>query len=151
MAVEIVEQCTGWSLWGVHRENGTDATGLDVYTVDVDDHGIDFVVRSRDGTKYSDIQVKTVRGISSYVFMTDDKFPLSDNFYLALVLLFEGSLPRCCLVPRSAWEQGHPEYLVHRDYIDRKSKPEYGINFSKRAIAALIQDYSMETVAATLK
>lgn len=125
--------------------------GLDVYTVDVDDHGIDFVVRSRDGKKYSDIQVKTVRGLSSYVFMSDDKFPLNDNFYVALVLLLDGSLPQCCLLPRSAWEQGHPEYLVHHDYIDRKSKPEYGINFSKHAVEALIRDYSMEAVAAFLK
>jgi len=125
--------------------------GLDVYTVDVDDHGIDFVVRSRDGKKYSDIQVKTVRGLSSYVFMSDDKFPLNDNFYVALVFLFEGAQPRCCLIPRFAWGEGHPEYLAHYDYIGRKSRPEYGINSSKRAVAALIQDYSMEAVAAALK
>jgi hypothetical protein len=125
--------------------------GLDIYSVEVDDHGIDFVVRSRDGMKYADIQVKTIRGLSSYVFMPDDKFPPKDNLYLALVLLPEGSPPKCCLVPRSAWGEGHPDYLVHHDYIGLKSKPECGINISARAVEAIVRDYSMDTMAALLK
>jgi len=125
--------------------------GLDVYTVEVDDHGIDFVVRSRDGARYADIQVKTIRGLSSYVFMPDDKFPPKDNLYLVLVLLSEGSPPKCCLLPRSAWGEGHPDYLVHHDYIGRKSKPECGVNISARAVEELIRDYSMDSMAALLR
>lgn len=125
--------------------------GLDVYTVEVDDHGIDFVVRSRDGTRYADIQVKTVRSLSTYIFMTDDKFPQKDNLYLALVVLLEGSAPRCCLLPRSAWGDGHPKYLVHHDYVGLKSKPECGINLTAKVVETLVRDYSMDTMAALLK
>ena len=73
------------------------------------------------------------------------------NFYVALVFLFEGAQPRCCLSPRFAWGEGHPEYLVHYDYISRKSKPGYGIRMSERVMEAIIQDYSMDSMAALLK
>lgn len=125
--------------------------GLDVYTVEVDDHGIDFVVRSRDGTRYADIQVKTVRSLSTYVFMTDDKFPQKDNLCLALVVLLEGSAPQCCLLPRSAWGEGHPKYLVHHDYVGLKSKPECGINLTTKVIEAVMTNYSPDVMAASLK
>ena len=95
---------------------------LDIFTAEIDDHGIDVVVRSRDGNRYADIQVKTVRSLT-YVFMTDEVFPLRNNLYVALVLLFEGQPPQLCLIPQSAWEHKHA-YLVHHDYVGLKSKPE---------------------------
>jgi hypothetical protein len=125
--------------------------GLDVYTAEIDDHGIDFVVRLRDGSRYADIQVKTIRSLSSYIFMTDDNFPPKDNVYLALVVLLEGSPPRCCLIPRSAWGQDHPDYLVHHDYIGLKSKPECGINLNKRVVETIMRDYSVDSLAVSLK
>ena len=47
-------------------------TGFDVYTAEVDDKGIDFVVRKNE-TEYFDIQVKSVRN-NNYVFMKKEVF-----------------------------------------------------------------------------
>jgi hypothetical protein len=67
------------------------------------------------------------------------------------VVLPERSLPKCCLVARSAWGEGHWEYLVHQDYIGLKSRPECGVNISACAVEAIVRDYSMDTMAALLK
>jgi hypothetical protein len=40
---------------------------------------------------------------------------------------------------------------VHYDYIGRKSKPGYGIRMSERVMEPIIQDYSMDSMAALLK
>ena len=51
--------------------------GCDVFTAEVDDHGIDFVVRTREGN-HCDVQVKSFRyqaGKSTpYVFLQRSKF-----------------------------------------------------------------------------
>jgi hypothetical protein len=53
---------------------------------------------------YHDVQVKTVRR-TSYVFMRKDKFRLSPNLLLALVVLPEHREPEMCLIPSSASRQ----------------------------------------------
>ena len=60
--------------------------GLDVYTAEVDDKGVDFVVRAHVDTFY-DIQVKSLRP-PGYVFMQKDRFDLRPTNLLALVLFF---------------------------------------------------------------
>ena len=68
--------------------------GFDVFSPEVDDKGIDFVLRIDGETpRYHDVQVKTVRR-TTYVFMRKDKFRLTSNLLLALVVLDEGS-PKC--------------------------------------------------------
>lgn len=58
--------------------------GCDVFTSEVDDHGIDFVVRTRAGRHY-DVQVKSYRPASNkYVFLQKSKFPISPQSLLAL-------------------------------------------------------------------
>jgi hypothetical protein len=59
--------------------------GFDVYTAEVDDKGIDFIVRKEyhlGGTeveyRYYDVQVKSVRRMN-YVFFRKDKLMLRDN------------------------------------------------------------------------
>src|SRR5437660_8549417 len=49
--------------------------GFQVYTAEVDDRGIDFIVRHVSGRFY-EIQVKSVRGLSC-IFMQKDKFQAS--------------------------------------------------------------------------
>jgi len=57
------------------------AYGCDVYTSEVDDRGIDFVVR-KDSNTYYDIQVKSLRMKSSnYVFILKEKFILRNNLF----------------------------------------------------------------------
>lgn len=62
--------------------------GFEVYYNDVDDRGIDFVIRL-DHEKHIDVQVKTIRGTNSYTFVTKkpSNYTLRSNLYLALVLL----------------------------------------------------------------
>ena len=110
--------------------------GFDVFSPEVDDKGIDFVLRVHgDPPRYHDVQVKTVRR-TSYVFMRKDKFRLTPSLLLALVVLPENREPEMYLIPSSAWREArHP--FVDRDYADKTSAPEYGIVLSPAALTAL--------------
>ena len=113
--------------------------GFDIYTTDVDDKGIDFIIRI-DNNKYIDVQVKTIRGKSGYVFATKDswKKELRDNLYLALVLLNNNEMPSIYLIPSTVWK--NPTALfTDRNYNkeEQKSKPEWGINISKKNMEEL--------------
>jgi len=112
--------------------------GFDVYTSEVDDKGIDFVVRL-DRAIHIDIQVKSVRlKKSSYVFITKAKEwkTLNEtyrNLYLALVLLRDGAAPEVFLIPATAWLTAN-ELLCERNYgktypdgRKQSSRPEWGI------------------------
>lgn len=125
--------------------------GLDVFPDAVPDHDADIVVRSRDGRKCFDIQVRTLRRWGNYFFIPEDEFPQKDNAYLVLVVLPEESEPKYCLLPQSAWDEGHPKYLVHYHYVGRKSKPEYGVRMSENIMEELLRDYRMDSVAALLR
>ena len=59
--------------------------GLDVYSSEVDDRGIDFIIRLS-SSRYADIQVKAVRGLS-YIFLPKRKFHPRENLLAAIVLL----------------------------------------------------------------
>ena len=108
--------------------------GLDVYSSEVDDRGIDFVVRQEPG-RYWDVQVKSVRKLN-YVFVRKDVFRLRENLLLALVLFEEDREPDLYLIPASRWEE--PDGLfVDRDYDGKASKPEYGLNLSRKRLAEL--------------
>lgn len=82
--------------------------------------------------------------------MPDETFPLRNNLYIALVFLLEGQPPQFCLVPRLAWERKHA-YLVHHDYVGRKSSPECGINLSKTAFPSLLRDFALDILVAQLR
>ena len=111
--------------------------GFDVFSPQVDDKGIDFVLRV-DGAepRYFDVQVKTVRSRNSYVFMRKDKFRLTSNLLLALVILHADSEPEMYLTPASAWQNAKSPF-ADRDYDGLKSPPEYGLTVSPAAMAAL--------------
>ena len=115
---------------------------FDVYTAEVDDKGIDFVVRKEHRTseaevdyRYYDVQVKAVRGMN-YVFFRKDKFPLRDKLLAAVGLFEDGKLPNLYLIPATAWYS--PDALfVDRGYEGLKSKPEWGLNMSRKNFALL--------------
>ena len=121
--------------------------GLQVYSTEVDDQGIDFVVRFKSGPFYL-IQVKSTRGMN-YIYMQKDKFELSSNTYLALVILDEGKEPRLFLIPSEAWKQPN-KLFVGRDYEGKKSKPEWGVNLSQVNMKFLEQ-YSFDVMIEKLK
>ena len=123
--------------------------GFDVYTSEVDDKGIDFVVCTSEPRKYYDVQVKSARqaksGSFNYIFFRQEYFKLRENLYAAIVLLVDGNLPELYLVPSIVWH--HPGSLfVKRDYgALKKSKPEWGLNLSKKNLP-LLSEYAFEAV-----
>lgn len=106
--------------------------GLEVYTSEVDDHGIDFIVKDKKG-RFCEIQVKS-KTEKGYVFMQKSKFDIkSKNLYLTLLVFESGKLPDIFLIPAEAWKVPN-EVFVDRKYDKpgQKSQPEYGINISSK-------------------
>jgi len=105
------------------------AYGFDVYTLEVDDKGIDFVIR-RSVNLYYEVQVKSCRNLA-YIFFPKDKFVLSPNLFAAVVLFEDNKLPDLYIIPSLVWQK--PTGLfVSRDYEGKKSKPEWGLNLSQK-------------------
>ncbi len=113
--------------------------GFDVFGAEVDDKGIDFVVR-RGADDFYDVQVKSFRPKKGqgYVFFPKRAFELRLSL-LAVLVLFEGTQPaEMFLIPAEAWRS--PSLLLRsRDYVGRKSKPEWGINISGKTRPLLEQ------------
>jgi len=123
--------------------------GLQVYTTEVDDRGIDFVARYEDES-FIEIQVKSLRSPCSYVFIHKDKFMLNKNLYLAFGLLLEGKPPELYLIPSVVWEKPSKPF-VSRDYEkpEQKSKPEWGLNISKKNMP-LLEPYRLDKTIESL-
>jgi len=123
--------------------------GFQVYNTEVDDRGIDFVTRS-DGGPFVEVQVKSVLR-SGYVYMEKRKFVLSSSLYLALAILSEGKEPELYMIPSIVWADPNGVF-VSRDYAKegQKSKPEWGINLSKKNMSAL-DPYRFERTLVSLK
>ena len=121
--------------------------GFDVYEPEVDDKGIDFIIRKGEDNFY-EIQVKSnFKG--NYIFMQKDKFALRKNLYLVLVLFKQASSPELYLIPSTAWLKPN-ELLVSHDYLGKKSKPEWGINLSKKN-SPILSEYEFDKVAETIR
>jgi hypothetical protein len=121
--------------------------GFDVYQAEVDDKGIDFVIR-KGNNRYYDIQVKSVRGSNS-IYFNKSHFDLRGNLYATIVLFKEDMLPDLFLIPSTTWLNLN-SLFVSRDYPPpRRSEPEWGLNLSAKNYP-LLQDYAFEKVAALL-
>lgn len=113
--------------------------GFEVFTSEVDDRGIDFVVKNAQG-EFCEIQVKSLRG-NGYVFAQKSKFNLNNNnLFMALLIFREGEMPDFFLIPSSAWRLPN-KVFVDMDYNkpNQKSAPEYGINISNKNYEILNQ------------
>lgn len=121
--------------------------GLEVYSSEVDDHGIDFIAKTKSGG-FVEIQVKSVRQ-TNYVFMQKEKWNIEvANTYLALLLFEDGKLPDIYLIPAMAWKTPST-LLCDKDYEGLKSKPEYGLNLSKKNLP-LLRQFVFEDVAMSI-
>lgn len=121
--------------------------GFDVYTSEVDDKGIDFIVR-KDSNTYYDVQVKSVRNLN-YTFMQKKKFILKDNLFLALVIFEEDEKPKFYLIPSFDWQLKPSKLLVNYDYEGKKSKPEWGLRLNKSTLY-LLNEYEFDKVIENL-
>ena len=120
--------------------------GFEVYTSEVDDRGIDFVIRG-ESNNYYEVQVKSIRGLN-YIFFPKDKFPLRPSFLAAVVLFLEGKTPNLYIIPSSAWRAPNA-LLVSHDYEGKKSKPEWGLNISMKN-KSLLESFAVEKIVETL-
>lgn len=120
--------------------------GFDVYTTEVDNRGIDFLVR-KDHATYYDIQVKSIRK-SGYIFFPKSTFTLRPNLLAAIVLFLPLKIPQLYLIPSTAWLSPNP-LLVGHDYEGKKSPPEWGINLSSRHIH-LLEPFAFDTAVLDL-
>lgn len=121
--------------------------GFQVYTTEVDDRGIDFVARMDRGP-FFEIQVKSLRD-SKCMFVQKDKFPIEENVYLALGILKQGLPPELYLIPSLAWQackERKSNTFVDRDYEGLKSKPEWGMNVSRKNMDELAQYSFTKTI-----
>jgi hypothetical protein len=117
--------------------------GFQVYSTEVDDRGIDFVARRENGP-FIETQVKSLRSMG-YVFMQKTKFPLRQHTFLALCLFDEGQEPNLYLIPSTVWLAPNAVF-VDRNYDGEgmTSKPEWGVNVSKKNLPVISQ-YAFES------
>ena len=103
--------------------------GFEVYSPEVDERGIDFLVRKSDGIYY-EVQVKSAQNYN-YIFLPKRKFKIRENLLVAVVLFVEEEPPKLYLIRSTEWLNPNL-VLVDRSYEERKSEPEFGINLSKK-------------------
>ena len=116
--------------------------GWQVYSSEIDDRGIDFVVKNT-GEKYFDIQVKSIRK-AGYVFCRKKHFELRENLILAVAILRDEKLPDLFLIPSKKWKEPN-KLLVEREYQGKKSDPEWGVNISTKNMP-LLDEYQFEKI-----
>lgn len=107
--------------------------GFEVYTSEVDDHGVDFIAKLPDETRFYEVQVKSVRDFG-YIYMSKSKMPeLSEDRLVCYLHFIDGKLPDIFVIPATAWKNPNA-VLVDRKYDKpgQKSEPEWGINISKK-------------------
>ena len=107
--------------------------GFEVYTSEVDDHGVDFIAKLPGKNRFFEVQVKSVRDYG-YIYMAKSKMPkLSEDRLVCYLHFVDGQLPDVFVIPAIAWNTPNA-VLVDRKYDkpDQKSEPEWGINISKK-------------------
>ena len=122
--------------------------GFDVYTSEVDDHGIDFIAKSKDGSYY-EVQVKSVRN-DNYVFIRKDKLVLDDKHLICYIRFNDNELPDCYVFPATVFNNPDGSLFSSKEYEGLKSKPEYGISSKKKSNLKLLQKYRAELFFETI-
>ncbi|MBZ5538283.1 MAG: DUF4365 domain-containing protein [Acidobacteriia bacterium] len=103
--------------------------GFEVYTAEVDDRGVDLVMR-KTGHSFYEVQVKSVRGLN-YIFFRKSKFQLRPSL-MAAVVLFQQLKPPALFLIESERRLHLDPLFVSRDYEDNESEPEWGLNLSEK-------------------
>lgn len=93
--------------------------------------------------KFFEIQVKSMLK-GRYIFIRKDKICLDEHHLLCFLRFEDGKLPKVYIIPATAWKNPDAA-LVDRNYDKpgQKSKPEWGINYSKKN-AYLLDKYKAE-------
>lgn len=115
----------------------------EVYTSEIDDHGVDYVAKAPNKSSFYEIQVKSMcRG--NYVFISKDKIKMDDRHLVCFLHFEDNAMPEVYIIPITAWKTPNA-VLVDREYDKpgQKSKPEWGINYSKKN-KHLLEPYKIE-------
>ena len=111
--------------------------GWDVYTSEVDDHGIDFVAKPPQSNCFYEIQVKSCRNYN-YVFIPKDKMPISDTRLVCCLHFEDGNIPDFYIFPSKVWENPNAIFVERLyDKPGQTSAPEWGIQLSKKRMNLL--------------
>ena len=78
-------------------------------------------------------------------FYAEKKFELREHLYLALGLLSDGQLPELYLIPSTDFRKKNSLFANH-DFEGLKSRPEWGLNISKKNMS-LLKPYLFENIA----
>ena len=122
---------------------------LDVYLPLVDDHGVDFIAKSKNGTFY-EVQVKSVRD-DNYVFIKKSKIVLQSNRLICFIRFNDNELPDCYVFPATVFEKPDGSLFTSKDYEGLKSQPEYGISVKKKENLEKMQKYQSEKILMELR
>ena len=115
--------------------------GFEVYTSEVDDRGIDFVVRHGNGA-FLEVQVKSVSD-NNLQFVNASKFKQSDQFVVLLVRLTELFEPQLYLFLGTDWPSSDG-LLVYSPYEGKKSEAAYEIRLAKSR-NEILETYNFDT------
>ena len=117
--------------------------GFDVYTSEVDDHGVDFVAKAPKEKVFYEVQVKSVRDYK-YTYISKGKMPeLSDDRLVCYIHFIENNqLPDVFVIPASAWKTPNAVLVEYGKEDDGKG--EWGINISRKNYA-ILNEYCIET------
>lgn len=112
--------------------------GFEVYTSEVDDHGIDFVAKYSEKSRFFEFQVKSIRRMN-YVYLPKKTWHIDNEYlYLILVVFVEGAAPNIYLIPASAWKEPTDLLRYHSyDGEHYKSAPEYCVNIALKNMRLL--------------
>lgn len=117
--------------------------GYDVYTSEVDDHGVDFVARDVKTGMFYEVQVKSLQK-GNYVVIPKDKLVIDDRHLICFLRFENGQLPDVYVIPATVWNNPNTVFVDRKyDKPGQKSKPEWGINYSKKNIA-ILEEYRAE-------
>jgi hypothetical protein len=106
--------------------------GFLVFSVDVDDRGIDFVARNDVG-RHFDVQVKTITG-KNYTYVRKSKF--RPELWVTLVILKPELAPGIYLFKGEDWNADTNGLLALRKFPNA-AEPEYGISITQRRLSIL--------------
>ena len=128
--------------------------GCDVFTSEVDDHGIDFVVRTRQGNHY-DVQVKSFRLETGkgtpYVYLDKQTFRVDPRSLLVLVHFVNGQPPILYLMRSAIGDTPNPLLKNYEAEPGRRVSSEWGLTLSRAKLQLLAQDWSFDAVVKTLE
>ena len=126
--------------------------GWEVYTSEVDDHGVDFVAKSPESNHFYEVQVKAARKPQK-IFIGKDKMPEEtlDSRIVCFLWFADGKMPDFYIIPGTAWR--HPNAAIAEYKYDKpglKCNPEWSLNVSEKN-RVLFEPYRSETILEHLK